>query len=131
MRLRKVTAEQRDDRCALSPSSTASRSRVPRREPALVYLRQMLGTLTFRGFPLLRPRRLAKRIGVTGRLAPEAVEVLLRVLAGAFPPRDSHRALRRLRVSAGRRPDGDAQRPASHGYLEWLEPTPHSARRAS
>ena len=46
----------------------------------------MLGTLTFRGFPLLHPRRLAKRISATGPLTPETVEVLLRVLAGAFPP---------------------------------------------
>jgi hypothetical protein len=45
----------------------------------------MLGALTFKGFPLLYPRRLAKRINAAGPTAPETVDVVLRALAAAFP----------------------------------------------
>jgi hypothetical protein len=46
----------------------------------------MLGTLTFNGYPLLYPRRLAKRINSGGPLSAETVDTVLRTLAAAFPP---------------------------------------------
>ncbi len=45
----------------------------------------MLGTLTFRGVPLLYPRGLAKRINAAGPLSPQAVDAVRRTLASAFP----------------------------------------------
>ncbi|MGH8164985.1 MAG: nuclease-related domain-containing protein, partial [Rhodanobacteraceae bacterium] len=45
----------------------------------------MVGTLTIRGFSLLRPRRLAKRINAPGPLTAETVEAVLGTLEAAFP----------------------------------------------
>lgn len=45
----------------------------------------MWGTLTFKGVPLLYPRRLAKRINAAGPLSPEGVAAVQRTLASAFP----------------------------------------------
>ena len=42
-------------------------------------------TLTFRGFPLLYPKGLAKRINASGSESPEDVDGLTSALAGAFP----------------------------------------------
>jgi hypothetical protein len=43
------------------------------------------GTLTFKGFPLLYPKRLAKRINAGGPIAAEQVRALATELAGRFP----------------------------------------------
>lgn len=45
----------------------------------------MWTTLTFKGVPLLYPRRLAKRINAAGQLSAEAVDAVWRTLASAFP----------------------------------------------
>lgn len=44
-----------------------------------------LGTLTIKGFSLLYPRRLAKRINAPGRLTAETIEAVRSTLAAAFP----------------------------------------------
>ena len=46
----------------------------------------MLRTLTFKEFPLLYPRRLAKRINARGPLTPNQIDGVARALAAAFPP---------------------------------------------
>jgi hypothetical protein len=45
----------------------------------------LLGTTTFRGFPLLHPRALAKRINRAEALAPDRVRPIAVELAGRFP----------------------------------------------
>jgi len=45
----------------------------------------LLGNLSFNGYPLLYPKRLAKRINADGPLAAERVRELAKALAGRFP----------------------------------------------
>lgn len=47
----------------------------------------LLGKLTFKGYPLLYPRGLAKRVNAPGPVPPERVHAIAARLAERFPPR--------------------------------------------
>ncbi len=46
----------------------------------------LLGTLTFKGYPFLYPRALAKRVNARGPVSPERVRAITAQLAELFPP---------------------------------------------
>jgi len=61
--------------CFLNPAGQAGGSGLP-----------LLRTLSIAGFPLFSPRKLSKRLGAPGTLAPHSRQEVAERLAAAFPP---------------------------------------------